>query len=476
MNIGISKPTTPSPVPNPANRPAQTPDAGQITGKPTGEVNLTGKPIEGIPLDETLDTIVSVLPEQSAEVQKPQDGFTASEALTKKNELIQIWKDSYQLQQNEQSLQNPSGFRQTGKDFMMQPMTPIMQMPNAMGSLDWSNISEEILKFLQNMGTGNVGEGMDYLISRYVSLGNHLDTVFSETDRAAQKPQLQRVFSEGRRQLVDGYVGQAKDTLKLSDGDAGRLKNSLESMMDQRLETYQKVSMQIKPTREMQQNPQYMAAQLRGEVAKQEKGFSDLRGKTFSFQDVRHAGEFTKSYQMIYKNAGMIGAERELAVDMATVDMKMQSLIDKQVLTRRMVRVLQNTAALRHESVMDAADKRILERSGVSFGTERAQAPLSRSLVKNIYDAIINVFERNGGDIFAAIREGLAIFTGKTSADEIHRLRSYKRGGTIYEIDPRGYVGTHHPIVRITHVGRIRDWVFAAAVVFLFLTLCYFLV
>ena len=75
-----------------------------------------------------------------------------------------------------------------------------------------------------------MGEGLEYLISRYVALGSQvMDTQGS--DRTNQRQQLEHTFSKGRRQLVDGYVNRLQNTLKLSDADAARLKNNLETML-----------------------------------------------------------------------------------------------------------------------------------------------------------------------------------------------------------------------------------------------------
>lgn len=485
MNIEMGQHTVPKPLPNQTNRP-QVPTEGQIAGKPTGEI--AGKPGEvagKLPVDENLDALMSALPEQNEEFvgqPKPQDSFTKSEALSKKNELIQMWKDSYQLQQNQQNGANAGGMPQSGKDFMMpQPLQPGMQVPSLGENVDWNNISNEILSFLRNMGTGNVAEGLDYLISRYVALGNQLNTQLLGNDRTNQTQHFEHTFSKGRRELVDRYVGRLKDTLRLSDADAARLKSNMESMLDKRLQTYQKVSEQANPTLKnpsMKQDDQYMAAQLRSsvmEAGKKQPAFSlqELRGKDFSFGDMRQAGEFAKGYQMLYKNAGM-GTERELAADMAMVDMKMRALMNKGAVGSRMVNVLQSSAAQRHERVLDVADERIAKSGRVYAGMETQKTPINRSLVKDIYEVILGIFERNGGDIRAAIRDGLASLSGKSS-EEADRHRE-KRGGTIYEIDGRGYIGANRPIVRLTQVGRIRDIVVGFAVIGSFFALWYFMI
>lgn len=488
MNIEMGQHTVPKPMPTPQNRPQVSPEAelagkGEIAGNP----QIAGKLEAAQAAEENLDALMSVLPEQSEEfVGQAQDSFTQSEALSKKNELIQAWKDSYQLQQNNANGTMPQQQTTGGQDFMMQqplqPAQPGFQAPTLGGNIDWGNISNEILSFLQNMGSGNVGEGLDYLISRYVALGNQVDTQFSGSERTDQKQHLERTFSQGRRQLVNGYVGRLQDTLKLSDADATRLKNNLETMLTKRLQTYQKVSEQATLTgtknTQGEQDNHYMAAQLRSsvmEAGKQTSSFSlqDLRGKDFSFGDMRQAGELAKGYQMLYKNAGM-NAERELAADMAMVDMKLQVQIRKGAVGTRMVNVLQNSAAQRHESVMDAADERIAARSRTyTANGEAPKSPINRSLVKDIYETILHIFERNGGDPIAALREGLAALSGKLS-EEGERHRN-KKGGIIYEIDGRGYAGASHPIVRLVQVGRIRDCVIAFGVLASFFAIWYFM-
>ena len=476
MNIEMGRPTVPTPVPQ--NRPQVSPDAA------LGETNVQATAKPETSADETLDALMSVLPEKGEEL---QDSFTQSEALSKKNQLIQAWKESYQLQQNNTNGTLPQQ-SDGSKDFMMQQfpqsILPGFQMPALGGNIDWGSISDEILNFLQNMGSGNVEEGLEYLISRYIALGSQVDTQGS--DRTNQRQQLEHTFSKGRRQLVDGYVERLQNTLKLSDADAARLKNNMETMLTKRLQTYQKIAEQAKPhlTRDPKtgQDDHYMAAQLRSavmEAGKQKSSFSlqELRGKEFSFGDMRQAGELAKGYQMLYKNAGM-GAERELAADLAMVDMKLQMQIRKGTVGTRMVNLLQSSQAQRHEGVMDAADARILSRSGsknyvTTNHGEPVKAPVNRSLVKDIYETILHIFERNGGDPMTAIRDGLAALSGKGS-EETHRSRN-KKGGIIYEIDGRGYAGANRPIVRVTQVGRIRDCVIGFGILASFFALWYFM-
>lgn len=491
MNVEINHHTIPKPIPNQPNR---QPVPEELAGKPAAgaagsdaAAGTAGR-VEGtLPLEENLESLIDVLPEQSEEAAvqpKPQDSFTQSEALIKKNELVQIWKDSYQMQQNTAQT-DQAGVPQasSGKGSWMQSLQPGMQSPSVSPAIDWSDLSNEILSFLQNMGTGNVGEGLDYLISRYVALGNQMDTRFSGDERADQKQHLEHAFSKGRRQLVDGYVGKLQKNLCLPDSDAARLKSNMETVLEKRLQAYQKVSSEqassaangMKP--HVQKDDQYMAAQLRSAMTQAGtpgKGFSTLRGKEFSLGDMQHAGEFSNGYQMLYKNAGM-GTERDLAADMALIDMKMKSLINKGIVGKRMAAMLQSSSVQRHEEVMNAADERIAARGRNQYvGMEGApKASVNRSLIKDIYDAIIAIFDRNGGDPLAALRDGLSSL-GKSSG-EGYRTKDHKRGGTIYEIDGRGYIGANSPIVRLVQIGRIRDVVMAFAVIGCFFALWYFM-
>ena len=130
MNIEMGQHTIPTPVPQ--NRPQAAPDAVPA-GKGETIVQTTGKPEASVPVDETLDALMSVLPEKTEEfIGQAQDSFTQSEALSKKNELIQAWKDSYQLQQNSANGTMPQQSAGS-KDFMMQqplqPSQPGFQMP-----------------------------------------------------------------------------------------------------------------------------------------------------------------------------------------------------------------------------------------------------------------------------------------------------------------------------------------------------------
>ena len=423
------------------------------------------------------------LPEHPEELQI--DSFTMSKALEKRNALTEIWKDSYNTQQNNQNnVQNANGQQDsnTQTNPNIKPSDPnfVGGKPDIgippMGEVqNWDVLSDEIMRFLEMLGTGNIEEGMDYLLSRHTVISSRIEDAFMGIPHHTEQKQMKEVFSKGREKLEDGYTGRLQDSLCLSDADTKYIKTSLRAMVSEREQTYEKVWSQMKNSPVMTRGAEpkseaYLSAQLRGAV---ERAGDQLQSKGFTFGDLRHAGELANGYQMVYSNAkGM--QPHQLASDLASVDLKMRTMIDMGKIGRRMANILQNTKQQRHERAMDLADERAwmrkeLAQSGMA---DRPRTGIDRGLVKNIYDAIIHAFERNGGDLFAALREGTS--TEKQQSSLVHNEKREKKCATLYQIDGRAAAGLNRAIIYFQQSGHVRDYIVGGAAIAGFLGLLFF--
>lgn len=427
------------------------------------------------------------LPELAEHLEELEiDSFTMSKALEKRNALTQVWKDNYDAQQNNQNnVQNAN--TQQNQGTQTNPNTkpsdpnfaggkPSTGIPEMGEVPNWDVLSEEIMRFLEMLGTGNLEEGMDYLLSRRTVLSSRLEDAFMGLPHHTEQKQMKQVFSKGREKLEDGYIGRLQDSLRLSDADTKLIKTSLRGMVSEREQTYEKAWSQIKNSPAMTRGAEskselYLSAQLRGVV---ERAGDQLQSKGFTFGDLRHAGELANGYQMIYNNAkGM--QPRQLASDLASVDLKMRTMIDAGKISKRMANILQNTKQQCHERAMDLADERAWMRKELAQSdmADRPRTGIDRGLVKTIYDAIIHAFERNGGDLLSALREGAS--AEKQESSMVQHEKHDKKRATLYQIDGRAASGINRAIVYFHQSGQVRDYILGGAAIAGFLGLLFFL-
>lgn len=428
-------------------------------------------------------------PEMPALTEQPEeleiDAFTMSPSLEKRNALTQIWKNNYNTQQQD-NVQTPNA--QQGQDTSVNPNIKPSDLNYAGGRLNiaipqagempnWDIVSEEIVRFLDMLGTGNIEEGMDYLISRETVLSHRFEQFFLGLPHKAEQKQMQQVFSKGHEKLEDGYTGRLKNTLCLSDGDTSRIRSSLRGIVSERQQVYEKAWGQIQTEAAMPRDGRpktedYLSAQLRSMVG---RGGEQVQSKGISLADLRHAGQVANGYQMIYNNTKEI-TPRQLASDLASVDLKMKTMVDMGRIGKQMAKILQNTRAARHEYAMDLAEERAQMRKELTQqgAADHPKARFDRGLVKTIYDAIVHVFDRNGGDLPAALREGTA--EGKQLSSLMQSDERYsKKRATLYEIDGRAAHGLNRAIVYFQQNGQVRDYILGGAAVAGFLGLLFFL-
>ncbi len=427
-------------------------------------------------------------PEMPELIEQPEeleiDSFTKSPALEKRNELTKIWQNNYTAQQQEsvqgqntqQGQEGPTNPNIKPSDPNYAGGKPQFGIPQAAEMPKWDVVSDEIMRFLNMLGTGNIEEGLDYLLSRETVLSHRFEKLFMELPYKAEHKQMKQVFSKGQEKLENGYTGRLKNTLRLSEGDTGRIRTSLRGIVSERQQIYEKAWGQIKAEAAMPRNGQpktedYLSAQLRSMVG---RSGEQIQSKGFSLADLRHAGEVANGYQRIYENTNGT-TPRQLASDLATVDLKMKTMIDSRKIGKQMAKLLQNTRDARHTYAMDLAEERAQMRKGLPQheGVDPPKTRFDRGLVKTIYDAIVHIFERNGGDLSAALREGTAEDKsfGRLTQDE----RYDKKRATLYEIDGRAAHGINRAIVYFQQNGQVRDYILGGAAVAGFLGLLFFL-
>ncbi len=338
------------------------------------------------------------------------------DAYTKSDVMIQLWKDAHSFNLNDPNCSPRICLDPTEKD-----LTALEEQMRSQGrndQINFSKIANHFANVFSTVHAGNLGDAIDYLASRAVALEGRINRNFSGEERGSQARQLDDLIQQGTNALTDSYAGRVQGALSLSEPDTQKLRSSLEALIEQRIQVYQGVQAQMPDTLTgtedewLLDQDQYMASKLRDATG----GISDSAntGK-LTLGDLRAAGELAGAYQAVYQRVsqGSGGDEAFLALDLGMIDMKMETLIQKEMVSETISGMLRSSVEQRHQDVMDAADQRLSVRRAEALSGQGPIPNLSRDLFQSIYNAVLNSFQKSGGDALAAIRDGAAF--GKTA-------------------------------------------------------------
>ena len=286
------------------------------------------------------------------------------------------------------------------------------------GQIDWPGLIAELRSF-QNIPPEELISSLDYVASRYVSVQDKLKRNFTGCEFRELESKLEDIWAAGVTGLVDGYVNFLKSNLGLSDFDANAARISLDVLMEQRICVYRAMVEQINITTASQgsldgcwlcNHDAYMATRLR-EAAAPAKASSIPAKGIYSAQDLVAAGWIAQIYQFEIESAAA-GRQNEaqLALNFAFVDMKEETLIQKNLISERMAELLRKSRPQGHAMALDAVARYLVdsrEASGPPDEPESPYADVERTVFLDIYEAVLNAYHQNGGDGAEAIRAGV---------------------------------------------------------------------
>lgn len=286
------------------------------------------------------------------------------------------------------------------------------------GEIDWPGLIAELRSF-QNIPPEELISSLDYVASRYVSVQDKLKRNFTGCEFRELESKLEDIWASGVTGLVDGYVNFLKSNLGLSDFDANAARISLDVLMEQRICVYRAMVEQINITTASQgsldgcwlcNHDAYMATRLR-EAAAPAKASSIPAKGIYSAQDLVAAGWIAQIYQFEIESAAA-GRQNEaqLALNFAFVDMKEETLIQKNLISERMAELLRKSRPQGHAMALDAVARYLVdsrEASGPPDEPESPYADVERTVFLDIYEAVLNAYHQNGGDGAEAIRAGV---------------------------------------------------------------------
>lgn len=347
---------------------------------------------------------------------KPGEDYTKSDV------LMQLWKEAHTINLNDPN--STVGLCLDPTEADLAALENQLEADGLGGQINFSQVSGDFETMFATVHAGNLGDVIDYLASRTAALEGKLNRNFSGEELQAQLQELNNVFQQGKEQLIDSYAGRLQDALGLSYADAQSVRDSLGSLISQRLQTYRDAQAAMPDTLTgtkdnwLLNHDEYMASQLRqtaGTIA------DSASGGDFTLGDLRAAGEVAGAYQTIYQGVatGKGGDEAFLALDLSVIDMKTETLIQRGLVSNNMAKMLQTSLAQRHQNALDVSDQRLTVRQQEALSGEAPIPQMNRELFQSIYDAVLDSFHQNGGDALAAIRDGVAF--GKEATAHAHR-------------------------------------------------------
>ena len=344
------------------------------------------------------------------------------EEWTKSDVLKQLWVEAHVIDLNDPDASAGSRLNPIGPDPTEEDFAELIQQMEARGlngEVDFSRVASDFSSRFSSVHAGNLGDAIDYLASIAVALEAQINRSYTGEALEQKRQELAEVIQQGQAELIDSYTSRLQSALGLSESDTQTIRAAMETLISQRTQEYQAVQAELPDTLTGTQDEwllnqyQYMASQLR------EAGGSisdNASGGELTLYDLRVAGEIGGAYQELYKSVseGSGGNEASLALDLAMTDMKMETLIQKGLVSGKMAEMLQGSLEQRHQTIMDISDQRLAVRRENAH-SEGLIPNLDRQLFQSIYDVVLGSFRQNGGDALAAIRDGVTFGKNATA-------------------------------------------------------------
>ena len=273
------------------------------------------------------------------------------------------------------------------------------------GTVDWSGLGREFGAF-KSASPEELSDALDYLASRYVSALDKLERSFSDDELAAQRAKLEEVYQAGKTGMIEGYTQFLRSGLGLSASDAQAVRDSLSTLLDERVEAYRGALETVYDSLSgpdgvwLRNHDAYIASRLRA------AGTPGQSKAAYSVQDLTAAGRIARSYRTEIENAGR--NEAKLALNLAMADMQAEEMIGRGLVSDNMATLLRNSRAQGHRNALDALDQYLARREGSRLPGEPKGtfAPVDSGVFQGVYNAVMGAYKQSGGDVAGAIRAG----------------------------------------------------------------------
>lgn len=341
---------------------------------------------------------------------------------TKEDALLNVWKSEH----HKFRLDDPSSWQKIAVAPTQEELDTLLYQLKSNGlngEVDWNGFSNE-LDSLKTVNSSDLTGTIDYISSRYVAILDKLERNFSGDELLTQKDHLQAIYEEGVTNFAEEYTKKINTTLGLSISETKKIQDSLQSILDQKINAYQSTlacTTQLSDDADtwLQNHDAYMAAQLRQTEATVGQHSEETETGLYTIQDLTAVGKVAEGYEEEINNATN-GNRNEvtLALNMAMIDMKVEKLAQNGCISDEMAQLLQNSREAAQHIALDAADEKLESRRSNSLSGEVTKSFLSmdRGMFSNIYQKIMDTYNNTQGDATQAIYLGAKY--GKTLTSE----------------------------------------------------------
>ena len=123
-----------------------------------------------------------------------------------------------------------------------------------------------------------------------------------------------------------------------------------------------------------------------------------------------------------------------MAMDVAMAEMKVETLIQRGVLSGHMEKLLSSSRQARQQQLLDVSDQRREAWRATSLPTAGVVKDADRNRFQEVFGTVLDVFAQNGGDALAAVRKGVD-FILRTARDTGVRYHYEDYDSSWYEKD-----------------------------------------
>lgn len=290
------------------------------------------------------------------------------------------------------------------------------------GQIDWHGFIAEFKSF-QEMFSEELMWGLDYMVSRCVSILEKLKRNFAGSELVEQKSKLKDIWKIRMSTLINQYAQFLQRNLGISDLKVQAVWVSLAAYIDQRICIYGKAVEQIQVTVShtaqdgiwLCNHDAYIAARLREAVLSPcGPGLTPVKG-TYSIHDLTVAGQIAQAYKFLIEYAYDGGQnEAQLALNFAFADMQEETLIQRGIVSSNMAALLRSSRTQGHSIALNAMGERLS-----ADGSKKLLTVVDQSVFQGIYKAVLNAYHQNGNNVAEAIRAGVSY--GEIATAQAHK-------------------------------------------------------
>lgn len=235
---------------------------------------------------------------------------------------------------------------------------------------------------LGDISNVNLEERINEFAALYVNSKNKIESNLTGDELIAQQEQLDKYYKDAYNSIVNELTANIQDGAFLTDEETQKVKDSFAHIIDEKISSYQATYDEIASTIDgkdewLKSVDSYMTSQMHASNNDTVEATED----TFSLNDLVRLNDIASH------NVNANASDLYVGLDLASVDMKLSTMISDGELSDDMAELLTKVVANKKEDVLS--------------NTENAE------LVENIYNEVMSNFNSNGGNVSNAIKDSI---------------------------------------------------------------------